>query len=151
MVANLSDVTPNKPIEFSYPLQETPNFLVKLGVNATGGIGPDGDIVAFSMICQHLGCIFGYVEAGKPATCNPGYRGSGPVGYCCCHGTVYDLVNGAAVLAGPSPRAVPQVILELDDSTGDIYATGMTPPTIYGYDTGTNNVLADLRGGTPLG
>jgi hypothetical protein len=43
------------------------------------------------------------------------------------------------------------VILELDSSTGDIYATGMTPPTIYGYDTGSNDVLADLRGGTLSG
>lgn len=151
LVANLTDLTLNKPIEFNYPLQETPNLLVKLGATATGGIGPDSDIVAFSMICQHLGCIYGYVADGQPAACNPGYRAQGPVGYCCCHGTVYNLAKGGAVLAGPSLRPVPQVILELDSSTGDIYATGMTPPTIYGYDTGSNDVLADLRGGTLSG
>ena len=151
LVANLTDLALNKPLVFNYPLEETPNFLVKLGVMATGGIGPDSDIVAFSMICQHLGCIYGYVAGGQPAGCNPGYKAKGPVGYCCCHGAVYNLVNGAAVLAGPPLRPVPQVILELDSSTGDIYATGMTPPTIYGYDTGSNNVLADLRGGTPSG
>ena len=115
LVANLTDLTQNKPIEFNYPLQETPNLLVKLGATATGGIGPDSDIVAFSMICQHLGCIYGYVADGQPAACNPGYRAQGPVGYCCCHGTVYNLAKGGAVLAGPSLRPVPQVILELDE------------------------------------
>ena len=151
VVANISNLTADKPIIFNYPLEETPNFLVKLGVKASGGIGPDGDIVAFSMICQHLGCIYGYVGSGQSVSCNPIYKAPGPVGYCCCHGSVFDLTNAAAVLGGPTSRRVPQVILELDSSTGDIYATGMTAPTIYGHDTGSDNVLADLRGGTLVG
>jgi len=147
IVANVSDLQVNQPVSFNYPLEETPNIIVKLGVKASGGVGPDGDIVAYSVVCQHLGCIVGFLPAGSAPNCDPTAKASGPQGYCCCHGSVYDLVNGAAVTSGPAPRPVPQVILSVDDS-GDIYATGMTPPSIFGHDTGSNNVLSDLQGGT---
>jgi arsenite oxidase small subunit len=150
LVGNVSDLKVSEPLSFNYPLEETPNILVKLGVKADGGVGPDGDIVAFSSICQHLGCIWGYVQPGASPGCDATYKASGPLGYCCCHGSVYDLVEGAKVTAGPTPRPQPQVILEFDSSTGDIYATGMTPPTIFGHNTGSNDVTADLSGGTPV-
>jgi len=149
-VANVSNLTGGKTVTFNYPLEETPNLLVKLGEKAENGVGPDGDIVAFSQICQHLGCIYGFVVAGASPGCDNTYKASGPVGYCCCHGSAYDLANGAKVLGGPAPRPVPQVMLSYDDSTGDIYATGMSPPTIFGYHTGSDNVLYDLQGGTPV-
>jgi len=149
-VANVSDLQTGKWISFNYPLEETPNLIAKLGQKAQGGVGPDSDIVAFSQICQHLGCIYGFVASGASPSCDSSYTAPGPVGYCCCHGTVYDFVNGAKVVSGPSPRPAPQVILEFDGSTGDIYATGMTAPTIFGHDTGSNDVSNDLQGGTPV-
>ena len=148
LVANVSDLSGGQTVTFNYPLENTPNLLAKLGVKADGGVGPNGDIVAFSQVCQHLGCIWGYVPADGSPKCNSSYKATGPVGYCCCHGSVYDLVNGAAVIGGPSPRPEPQVTLEFDGATGDIYATGMGPPTIFGHDTGSNDVLNDLQGGT---
>ena len=150
LVANVGDLTENQVVYFNYPLQETPNILVKLGAKAEGGVGPDGDIVAFSQVCQHLGCIYGFVEQGGSPSCDRSYTADRPEGYCCCHGTVYDLTDGAKVLSGPAPRPLPQVILVVDGQ-GNIYATGMTPPTIFGYDTGSNNVSADLQGGTLVG
>jgi len=123
-------------------------MLVKLGQKAQGGVGPDGDIVAFSQFCQHLGCVYGYVPTGKVPECDQTFKATGPVGYCCCHATVFDLLNGAKVLDGPSPRPVPQVILKFDAATGDISAVGMGPPTIFGHTTGSNDVLNDLKGGT---
>jgi arsenite oxidase small subunit len=147
-IANLSDLEVGSPITFNYPLEETPNILVKLGQKAEGGVGPDNDIVAFSQVCQHLGCIYAFLGSGSSPTCNSSYKASGPVGYCCCHGSIYDLVNGAKVIGGPAPRPEPQVILSFDSSTGNIYATGMTPPTIFGYNTGSNDVSRDLQGGT---
>jgi arsenite oxidase small subunit len=149
MIANLSDLVESQPVSFNYPLEETPNILVKLGVKATGGVGPDGDIVAYSVVCQHLGCIYAFLPTGTGPACASSYKAPGPEGYCCCHGSIYDLVNGGAVLGGPAPRPVPQVILSID-SSGDIYAIGMGPPTIFGHDTGSSNVLDDLQGGTPL-
>lgn len=149
-VANVSGLEIGKWISFNYPLEETPNILVKLGQKAQGGVGPDGDIVAFSQICQHLGCVYGYVAAGASPSCDATYKASEPVGYCCCHGSVFDLTNGAKVIAGPAPRSQPQVILEFDGTSGDIFATGMTPPTIFGHNTGSNDVSNDLQGGTPV-
>lgn len=148
MVANVSDVSETKPIYFNYPLQDTPNILVKLGASATGGVGPDKDIVAFSQVCQHLGCIYGYVPTGGAPGCNASYKAPGPEGYCCCHGSIYDLADAGKVIGGPAPRPVPQVTLEFDASSGNIYAVGMGPPTIFGHDTGSNDVLNDLQGGT---
>jgi len=148
LLANLNALQVNVPVSFNYPLDETPNILVKLGVQSQGGVGPESDIVAFSQVCQHLGCIFGFVESGSAPTCNGAYKASGPVGYCCCHGSVYDLESGGKVTGGPAPRPVPQVILYFDTNTGNIWATGMTGPTIFGYNTGSNDVSADLQGGT---
>jgi arsenite oxidase small subunit len=153
LVANVSDLTGSnlgQTVTFNYPLEETPNVLAKLGVKGENGVGPDGDIVAFSLLCQHLGCIWGFVATGASPKCDSSYKAKNPVGYCCCHGSEYDLVNGAKVLGGPADRPVPQVILSYDDSTGDIYATGMTSPTIFGFHTGSSNVLYDLQGGTPV-
>jgi len=149
-VAQLNDLTIGQPIAFNYPLDNEPNILVKLGTKAEGGVGPNEDIVAFSSICQHLGCIYGFQAPGSSPACNPSYKADRPVGYCCCHGSVYDFVNNANVISGPSPRPQPQVLLEVDTS-GDIFATGMGPPTIFGHDTGSNDVSGDLQGGTPVG
>lgn len=146
-VTNLSSLMANKPVIFNYPLDNEPNMLVKLGQKAAGGIGPDGDIVAFSIVCQHLGCVVGYQAPGTSPKCNSSFSSPGPVGYCCCHASVYDLLSGAKVVAGPAPRPQPQVSLQLDSSTGDIYAVGMGPPTVFGHDTGSTDVAADLQGG----
>jgi len=152
-IANVSTLDPTTPLSFNYPLVETPNILVKLGVQAQGGVGPDNDIVAFSQVCQHLGCIYAFVGTGSAPTCNGSYKATDPVGYCCCHGSIYDLVNGAKVTSGPAPRPVPQVTLKYDSSTGDISAVGMGPPTIFQHGIpGTSDPASilqdDLTGGT---
>jgi arsenite oxidase small subunit len=142
----VSDLTVNQPVTFNYPLDNEPNILVKIGVKALGGVGPDQDIVAFSQICQHLGCIYAYQATGSSPACDMSYKAAGPEGHCCCHGSVYDFANGAKVIGGPSQRPEPQVILTVD-SNGDIYATGMTPPSIFGHNTGSSDVTYDLQGG----
>jgi arsenite oxidase small subunit len=146
-VANVGDLTTGSVVSFNYPLDNEPNLLVKLGTVASGGVGPDGDIVAFSQVCQHLGCVsVNYVQSGGSPSCNKSFAAPGPVGYCCCHASVFDFANGGKVIGGPSPRPLPQVILEVDAS-GDIYATGMGPPSVFGHNTGSNNVNDDLVGG----
>jgi arsenite oxidase small subunit len=146
-VSSVSELSTGVAVIFDYPLTNEPNLLVKLGQKAEGGVGPDGDIVAFSQICQHLGCIWGFVAQGKSPTVNPSFVAPSPVGYCPCHGSVYDLLEAGKVIGGPAPRPAPQVQLETD-SSGDIYAVGMGPPTIFGHDTGSTDVSDDLQGGT---
>jgi arsenite oxidase small subunit len=131
-VVNASDL--NGLLNFNYPLDDEPNVMVKLGQKAPGGVGPDGDVVAFSLMCTHAGCP---------------YDVNGSVGECPCHGSSFDLANSGAVLHGPAQTPLPQVVLDYDATTGDIFATGMSPPMIYGH-TGPDYVSADLEGGTPV-
>lgn len=147
-VANANDLQPNTPVSFNYPLTSTPDFLVKLGQKVPNGVGPDGDIVAFSTVCQHLGCIVHFEPEGRSGGEMPNFTND-PVAYCPCHGGVYNLANDAKVLAGPPPNPLPFVVLEYDDSTGDIYATGMTVPVIFGKGPpGSSDTDRDLLGGT---
>lgn len=153
-LANISSLDPSKPLRFNYPLVDTPSFLIKAGVPADNGVGPDHDIVAFSDVCQHLGCIFGVLPTGAAPPCKSSYSAPSPQGYCCCHGGIYDLLHSAAVKPGtPPPRPVPPVILRYDDPTGDLYAIGMGPPNILrtGKPVGVTDpslvMLYDLQGG----
>jgi arsenite oxidase small subunit len=146
-VANLSDLVVNVPVFFNYPLDDEPNMLVKLGSKASGGAGPDGDIVAFSLLCQHLGCVYSFIAPGSSPACKKSFSSSGPVGFCCCHGSVYDLLSDAKVMAGPSQRPQPHVILDVD-SSGDIFAISMGAPSVFGHSTGSDDVTNDLQGGT---
>jgi arsenite oxidase small subunit len=148
-VANVNSIQVNQPLTYYYPLDNESNIIVKLGVAVEDGVGPDGDIVSYSDICQHLGCNPGFVQGGGSPPCNSSYVAKGPVMYCCCHGSIYDLENDATVIGGPAPRPVPRVILKVDTATGDIYATGMAPPTIYNHGSaGSDDVSADLQDGT---
>lgn len=151
--ANVNTMTTDKILTFNYPLDNEPNIIMKLGVAVDHGIGPDSDIIAYSDICQHLGCNPGFVyQGGQPPFCNTSYVAQGPVMYCCCHGSIYDVANDAKVIGGPAPRPVPRVMLGVD-SSGNIYAIGMTPPVIWSGGgehgpLGSDDVSLDLQGGT---
>lgn len=76
-------------------IRQIPGFIVKL---------PTGDVVAYSRICPHLGCIFNFVA--DPNECAKGYnfKPDGPVFACPCHFSVYDIAKGGKVVSGPAPR-----------------------------------------------
>ncbi len=76
-------------------VRQIPGYIVKL---------PTGDVVAYSRICPHLGCIFNFVK--DPAECAKGYNftPNGPVFACPCHLSVYDIANAGKVVSGPAPR-----------------------------------------------
>ena len=150
VLANVNNLVVNSPLSFYYPLDNEPNIMVKLGVAVKDGVGPDGDIVAYSDICQHLGCNPGFLSKGESPPCNSKHSAQGPELYCCCHGSVYDLTNDAAVVSGPAPYPVPRVILDVD-SSGNVFAKGMEGPTIYQHGpAGSNDVTYDLQGGNPV-
>lgn len=137
-------------LTFAYPLRNEPNFLINLAsspganngaANVVGGVGPTKSLVAFSAICQHLGCpapaISYYPPVGPPDGC-VGQPGGTPGGkefylHCTCHGSTYDVTNGAANLTGPAVLPLPQVTLEWDPSDDSIWATGVTGPPVNGH------------------
>lgn len=80
-------------------VRKVPGFAVKLPKEF------GGDVVAYSRICPHLGCIFNYVK--DPAEVAKGYNyasATRPMFACPCHLSVYDIANGGKVVSGPAPR-----------------------------------------------
>lgn len=174
-----SSIPPQTPylFVFDYPLANEPNMLINLGesvppttvvvpqTGATyefpGGVGPNKSIVAYSGICQHLGCQTPLISFyPNLPTCQPAITANGPlkgVIHCLCHGSTYDPYKGGAVITGPTVRPLPYVLLKYDPSTDELYAVKMYGPVIYGhpgFDTPTesivNNPMGDLEGGTPV-
>ena len=59
-LGNTRDLKPNVPVDVTYPDGDAPGVLLKLGKRVVTGVGPDGDIVGFSVICPHKGFPLAY-------------------------------------------------------------------------------------------
>lgn len=119
-IASLSDLKTDQPIDFMYPPNaESPFFIVKLGEEAGGGVGPNNDIVAFSNMCTHMG-------GSLDGTYKAKHKAMGP---CPLHLTTFDLTRHGMVISGHATESLPQARLEI--SGGDIYAVGVMG-LIYG-------------------
>jgi nitrite reductase/ring-hydroxylating ferredoxin subunit/uncharacterized membrane protein YphA (DoxX/SURF4 family) len=55
-------------------------------------------VFAYSLVCTHQGCTVAY--SGKKLVCP-------------CHGATYDPFNGAKVLSGPAPKALPAIKVKI--------------------------------------
>jgi rieske iron-sulfur protein len=71
--------------------------------------------VAYSAICTHLGCTAYFSQRTEERPF--------PHLLCPCHGGVYDPQRGAMVMAGPVPRALPQLPVKIND-LGELIAGG---------------------------
>ncbi len=129
-IARIDSLKTREPLDFLYPLTQHRNFLVKLGEQASDGLGPDGDIVAFSYICSHMGCPL--IDQYKPA--------HNVIGPCPCHYSTFDLSKNGILVIGQATQSLPQIVLETDGR--HIYAVGVTG-LVYGH---SNN----LTGGVPV-
>ena len=123
-IGKLSRLRVDEPVLFRYPDKGpgTESILVKLGVPAGGGIGPDMDVVAFNTLCPHMGGPLSNVYQKEEKALGP----------CPFHQSLFDLTRHGMVISGHATESLPQVLLELDGD--DIYAVGMIG-LIYGrYD-----------------
>ncbi len=121
-IARLSQLKRDIPMDFKYPFDDhlySSSFLVKLGVPAGGGVGPDRDIVAFNYLCTHMG-------GPLQGTYNKDHKALGP---CPFHLTSFDLTRHGIVVVGHATESLPQVTLEVVGD--DIHATGVMG-LIYG-------------------
>lgn len=123
-VASLGDLKVDTPVSIFYPFDDlnSLSFIVKLGVPASGGVGPSSDIVAFSTLCTHVGGDLSKMEK----TYLKEHKILGP---CPLHLTTFDLRRHGMVVAGHATQSLPQVVLESDGK--DVYATGILG-LIYG-------------------
>jgi arsenite oxidase small subunit len=116
-IAKVSDLRPNEPITFEYPLQGQSSVLVDLGDEVPGGVGDNNSIVAYSALCQHMGCDVQFVSEG-------GYM------LCPCHQSKYDPAREGNVIQGVAQTPLPRIELEIDGE--DVVAVGVNG-LIYGY------------------
>jgi arsenite oxidase small subunit len=116
-LANTSELKLNEPKSIAYPDADSPGVLLKLGSRVEGGVGPDGDIVAFTVLCPHKGFPLGYQPADKSFSC-PG------------HYSRFDAEKGGLQIWGHATQNLPQFQLSIDEN-GDIYAVGVDE-LIYG-------------------
>ena len=110
-LANTKDLKVNKPLDVSYPDEDAPGVLLKLGKRVEGGVGPDGDIVGFTTVCPHKGFPLAY--AGEDRTFN-----------CPGHYSRFDPEKGGQQIWGQATQNLPQYMLRIDEN-GDIYAEGV--------------------------
>jgi Rieske Fe-S protein len=146
------NVTTSDLYLFNYPLRNEPNFLLNLAPangqapsdsnpgawNVPGGVGTNKSIVAFSAICQHLGCPAPAIAYYPPGTCSRTF--STPTSsaqpfyiHCSCHGSTYNPADSASNLTGPAVLPLPQVTLVEDPTTGELSAVGETGPPVNGH------------------
>lgn len=127
-IARLSELQEGVPLDFEYPLEGQSSFVVKLGKSARSGVGPQGDVVAFSYFCTHMGCpLKGFYD-----------RNHAVIGPCPCHFSTFDLRQLGQVVRGQATEELPQIILEVEGD--DVYALGVVR-LIYGF----RNNLRDAR------
>lgn len=121
-VARLSELKVDSPKVFRYPHDDahSGSLIVKLGVPAFGGVGPDRDIVAFNLLCTHMG-------GPLAGSYNAKYKSLGP---CRFHLSTFDLTRHGMVVAGHASQALPQVLLEVSED--EVFAVGVMG-LIYGY------------------
>ncbi len=114
-ITKLSSLKLDEPFDFNYPDEGeySDNMIVKMGVKAGGGIGPDQDIVAFNYACTHQGgTLFDSYKADTKS-----------LGACPLHLSTYDLTRHGILISGQAYQSLPQILLEVDGD--DIYATGI--------------------------
>ena len=128
-IANISDVPPGSTHVFFYPGEEDKDrsFLVHLTEEEVAMAEAEGKaeyitdgFVAYNTICSHLQCPTELPEHEEVV--------------CPCHGAAFSKFD-ASVLYGPPPRALPIVTLEVDQSSGEILATGMIGKIGTGRET----------------
>ena len=119
-VATMSKLKVNEPIDFNYPTEQTAASLFRMGKPVLGGVGRDGDIVAFNTDCTHMGCpLRGLFKAEH-----------GILGPCACHFTTFDVSKRGQVVIGQATENLPQVLLDIEGD--DIFAVG-TLGLAYGF------------------
>ncbi len=109
-IASLRELKVGQTVMFHYPDEADHCILIRLSEGDERGV----DLVAYSQKCTHLTCaVIPDVEKG--------------VIHCPCHEGLFDLKTGN-VLAGPPPRPLPRIALEIRGD--DVYAVGVERRTV---------------------
>lgn len=104
-IASLQEIPIGSAKMFRYPSEHDPCLLIRIDA---------ATLVAYSQACTHLSCaVVPKVEEG--------------VLYCPCHEGYFELTTGRNI-AGPPPRPLPKIVLEVRGD--DVYATAVELRTV---------------------
>lgn len=147
-----------------YEAENIPGVAIRLPrkvkfANAQGfdGYAGETDIVLFSRICPHLGCIFNFIPEWHNVTA--GYGGFVPPGWerhplmaCPCHFSIYDPAypgDPGNVISGPAPRGARYFRFKIEGE--NIVVTGLEVGAIA-YAAPRGSAAGELvEGITPYG
>ena len=107
-----SDMPVNEIVNFSYPDASSPCVAIRMGQATAGGVGPDGDIVAYSVMCTHMGCPVQYDSESRNFKCG-------------CHFSVFDSEKEGQMVMGQATEKLPNILLSYDDASGEVSAVGI--------------------------
>ena len=108
----------DEPVAFSYPDAASPCVAIRMGKAVPGGVGPDGDIVAYSILCTHMGCPVAYAAEERVFRCG-------------CHYSMFDAEQAGQMISGQATEDLPRVRLVHDAESDTITAVGVDG-LIYG-------------------
>ena len=117
-IARLGTLKVNVPVPFNYPDPASFCQLIKTGQSVPGGIGPNGDIVAFSTQCTHNGCPLSYDPVARTFKCG-------------CHFSIFDPEMHGQMVDGQATENLPRILLEHDAQDDTLYAVAVEG-LIYG-------------------
>lgn len=117
-VGKASGMPVNQAISFSYPDTSSPCYAIRMGKPVPGGVGPNGDIVAYSSMCTHMGCPVAYDGDSRTFKCG-------------CHFSIFDPENGGQMVCGQATEDLPKIKLEYDARNDSVHAVGVDG-LIYG-------------------
>jgi len=115
-VIALNKLKANRAHTFDYPLKGQTSMLIDMDRSVPGGVGPKHSIVAYSALCQHMGCPVAYRSKHREL-------------FCPCHQSRYDPERQGSIIQGVATRPLPRILLQIRD--GVVYAVGVNG-LIYG-------------------
>jgi arsenite oxidase small subunit len=116
--AKVKSLPLNEAVNFTYPDEASPCYIIRMGNPVPGGVGPNQDIVAYSAMCTHMGCPVMYDGGSRTFKCG-------------CHFSIFDPENGGQMVCGQATEDLPRIILEYDAATDTVHAVGVDG-LIYG-------------------
>ncbi len=99
MIARLPEIRVGEPAPFSYPGEELA-YLIDLGRAVVDGAGLTQSLVAYSGVCQHLGCPVNYERQNERFICP-------------CHASVFDAADNGTAREGPGTQSLPRIQLRV--------------------------------------
>ena len=111
-IGNTSDLAINEALSFNYPDSDSPCAMIRMGQEVPGGVGPDKDIVAYSVLCNHMGCPLIYAPQTRTFKCP-------------CHFSIFDTEKAGQMVTGQATEDLPRILLSYNPDSGDVQAVGV--------------------------